>query len=118
MIRKLESSHDNVIGYAVGGDVSDEEYRTMASQLRDQIAVHGKVRLLFRLSDLSPQSFVNGLDERFSLATDHRDDVERMAVVSDDKTTEWLTKLGGAVAPVEVEHFDSSEEDKAWAWLK
>lgn len=58
MIRKLENSHDNVIGYSVAGDVSEEEYRRTASDLRDQIALHGKVRLLFRVSDISPQSFV------------------------------------------------------------
>lgn len=117
MIRKLEASHDNVIGYSVAGDVSDAEYRQTASELRDAIAVHGKVRMLFRISDISPQSFVNALDERFRFAADHKDDIERMAIVSDDKTTEWLTKVGGAVAPIDTEHFARDDEDKAWAWL-
>lgn len=117
MIRKLEGSHDNVIGYSVGGEVSEEEYRQTASQLRDAIALHGTIRVLFRLAELSPQSFITGLDERFDFATEHADDIDRMAIVSDDAVTEWLTKLGGTVAPAEVKHFDTAEEDKAWAWL-
>lgn len=117
MIRKLEKSHDNVIGYSVAGDVSDEEYRHTASEMRDQIALHGKVRLLFRVSDISPQSFVRALDERFRFAADHKDDIERMAMVTDDTATEWLTRLGGILAPIDVEHFRVDDEDKAWAWL-
>ncbi len=117
MMRKLENSHDNLIGYSVAGDVSDDEYRHTASELRDAITLHGKVRLLFRVSDVSPQSFFVALDERFRFASEHGHDIERMAVVSDDKATEWVTRLSGTIAPVEVQHFGRDEEDKAWAWL-
>lgn len=46
------------------------------------------------------------------------DDIERVAVVSDDKATEWLSKLSDATGAVETQHFSMDDEDKAWAWLE
>lgn len=118
MMRALEASHDNVIGYSMSGEVSEDEYRQLVSELRDAIARHGKIRVLFRLSDISISSFFSALDERFQFAQEHGDDIERVAVVSDDKATEWLSKLSGAVQAIETRHFPRDEEKAAWAWLE
>lgn len=118
MIRQLEASHDNVIGYSLSGDVTDDEYRQMASELRDAIARHRSIRVLFRLDDLSLQSFFSALDERFQLFKEHADDVERIALVSDDTTTLLLSRLGEAIPGIELRHFRGDEEDQAWTWLE
>ncbi len=118
MMRRLERSHDDIVGYSFSGDVTDEEYRQAASELRDDIAEHGTVRLLFRLSDLSLSSFFRALDERFRFVREHRDDIERVAVVSDDVASGLLGRLTDAIDPVEVETFPHDEEPKAWAWLE
>lgn len=118
MLRQLEESHDQVIGYSMADDVSDAEYRQAASELRDAIARHGKIRLLFRLSDLSLQSFFAALDERFRFVQEHADDIERVAIVSDDTATGLLTRLTEGVAPIETRHFGRDEEPTAWAWLE
>lgn len=118
MIRQLEASHDNVIGYSVAGDVTEEEYQQAVSEMRDAIARHGKVRLLYRLSDVSPRSFLAALDERFRFLKDHGDDIERVAIVSDDTATEVLSQLTGSIAPIEMRHFSRDEEQTAWTWLE
>lgn len=118
MQRQLEASHDNVVGYSLAGDVTDHEYRQIASELRDVIARYGAVRLLFRLSDLSVQSIFAALDDRFRFIQEHRDDIERLAIVSDDPATEWLSRLTETVSPVEIRHFPRDEEQTAWAWLE
>ena len=117
MLRRLERSHDNVIGLSLAGDVSADEYQRGASELRDAIARHGTIRVLFRLKDLSMQSFFTALDERFRFMTDHADDIDRVAIVSDDAGTGLLSKLGDPLPQIDVEHFSSDDEDKAWAWL-
>lgn len=118
MIRQLEKSHDNVVGYSVSGEVTDEEYEQAVSEVRDVIARFGSVRLLYRLSDVSFRSFFTGLDERFNLLQEHADDIERVAIVSDDKATELLSELTGSVAPIETRHFSRDDEQTAWAWLE
>ncbi len=117
MMRRLEKSHDTIIGYSLSGEVTADEYTQLASELRDEIAKHGTIRVLFRLSDLQLSSFFTALDERLSFVRDNRDDVERVAVVTDDTATQLLSKAAEA-APVELQTFSSDDESKAWAWLE
>jgi hypothetical protein len=117
MMRRLEKSHGNIIGYSLSGEVTADEYTQLASELRDEIAKHDTIRVLFRLSDLEFSSFFTALDERLSFVRDNRDDVERVAVVTDDTATQLLSKAARA-APVDVETFSSDDESKAWAWLE
>lgn len=118
MLRRLEASHDHVLGYSIGGNVTDAETQQVTSELRDAIAMHGRIRLLFRLSDLSLRSFLSTLDEPLRFIDEHASDIERTAVVSDDRATEWLSKLSDAMASVEMRHFPRDEESTAWAWLE
>lgn len=118
MIRRLERSHDQVIGYSLAGDVTEEEYTQTASELRDDIAVHSKIRLLFRLKDLSLAAFFTALDERFRFVDEHRDDIERVAIVSDDKASGLLAKAAGGLSGIDVKTFSHDDESEAWAWLE
>ena len=117
MMRRLEKSHDEIIGYSLSGEVTADEYTQLASELRDEIARHGTIRVLFRLSDLGLSSFFTALDERLSFVRENRDDVERVAVVTDDTATQLLSKAAQA-GPVELQTFSSDDEPKAWAWLE
>jgi hypothetical protein len=118
MMRRLEQSHDHVIGYSLSGDVSEDEYTQAASELRDDIARHGKIRLLFRLKDLSLSSFFAALDDRFRFVNEHQDDIERVAVVSDDTASGVLAKAAGGLSKIDIDTFARDEEPKAWAWLE
>ncbi|TVR37060.1 MAG: STAS/SEC14 domain-containing protein [Nitriliruptor sp.] len=118
MIRRLEQSHDHVIGYSLSGEVTEDEYAQAASELRDDIARHGRIRLLFRLKDLSLSAFFTALDERFRFVDEHRDDIERIAVVSDDTATGVLAKVAGGWSDIEIETFSHDDETTAWAWLE
>lgn len=118
MLRRIEQSHDNIIGYSLAGDVTDDEYTQAASELRDDIARHGNIRLLFRLSDLSLSSFFSALQERFEFVKEQHDNIDRVAVVTDDTAAGMLGKLTEAVPSVQMETFSHDEEPKAWAWLE
>lgn len=117
-MRRLDKSHDNVIGYSLQGDVSNDEYEQTASQLRDDIATHGAVRLLFRLTDLSVSSFFSAIDEQFRFLKDHSDDIERIAIVTDETAAGVIGKIGESLQSVDVRTFSTDEEPKAWAWLE
>lgn len=118
MIRRLEQSHDHIVGYSLSGDVTDAEYTQAASELRDDIARHGKIRLLFRLKDLSLSSFFAALDDRFRFVVDHQDDIERVAVISDDTATGMVAKVAGGLSGIELDTFSHDDEPTAWAWLE
>jgi hypothetical protein len=118
MIRRLEQSHDHVIGYSIAGEVSEDEYTQAASELRDAIARHGKIRVLFRLSDLSLSAFFTALGDRFRFLGEHQEDIERVAFVTDDTATSMLTKTTQVLPSIETDTFPSQDEAKAWTWLE
>lgn len=118
MIRKLEQSEGTVIGFSVSGDVGDEEYTRMISQMRDEIAKHDTIRVLLRIDDVSPKSFLTGLRERFDFATDHADDIDRIAVVTDSAAAGLFGAVSGLVPHIDIDVFSTEEEEKAWKWLQ
>jgi hypothetical protein len=118
MLRRLERSDDRIVGYSLGGDVSENEYTQLMSELRDAIALHGRVRILFRLSDVSVSSFFTALDDRFSFVRDHQDEIERVAVVTDDRATGWIARATEPIRQMETRTFALDEEEQAWTWLE
>ena len=117
-MRRLERSEGNVVGYSLSGEVSDEEFTQAASELKDDIAREGSIRVLFRLRDISLSSFTNAVQERFDFLTEHTDDLERVAVVTDDTATKLLSSVADLLPDVETETYEPEDEDKAWAWLE
>jgi hypothetical protein len=118
VLRRLEQSEGNVIGYSLAGDVSDDEYTQLVSELRDAITRHGSIRVLFRLSELTASSFFSALDERTQFAKEHREDIERIAIVTDETAATALGKVAEGIHPVDVRTFSTEEEPEAWLWLE
>lgn len=117
MIRKLEQSHDNILGFSAAGDISEEDYTRAASLMRDVLAQHDDIRLLFRLEDISAKSFFTGMDERIDFVKTHGDDIQRIAVVSDGVAEKLFSFASGLFSDIEIDNFDPADEEKAWAWL-
>jgi hypothetical protein len=117
MIRRLEKSKGRVVGYSISGDFEEDEYGQAISELRDDIAREGAIRVLFRLSEVPLTSFIAVLDEDLRFLKEHQDDIDRCAIVTDDTATATVSKLGDLLPSVDVEVFGSDDEQKAWAWL-
>ena len=118
MMRRLERSEGKVVGYSLSGEVSDDEFSQAASELKDDIAREGSIRVLFRLRDISLTSFTNAVQERFEFLTEHTDSLERVAVVTDDTATKLLGDIADFLPDVETETYSHDDENEAWAWLE
>src|ERR687893_747187 len=94
MIRRLEESSGNVLGYEVTGKVTEEEVRTLSEEFKAAIAEHGKVRVLVRMRRI-PRMGLGAWVEDFKL-TPYAKDVERYAIVSDSNLFEWTSKIAEA----------------------
>jgi SpoIIAA-like len=79
MIRRLEESSGNVLGWEVTGKVTEEEVRTLSEEFKAAIAEHGKVRVLIRMRRI-PRMELAGWVEDFKL-TPYAKNVERYAIV-------------------------------------
>ncbi len=118
MLRRLEKSHANIVGYSLSGEVTDEEFTQAASELKDDIAREGTIRVLFRLRDISAKSFTTAVRERFQFIQEHNDSIERIALVSDDTAAGLLGKVADLLPNTKLKTFGHDDEPTAWAWIE
>jgi hypothetical protein len=116
MIRRLEESSGNVLGWEVAGKVTEEEVRTLSEEFKAAIAEHGKVRVLIRMRRL-PRMELAAWVEDFKL-TPYAKNVERYAIVSDSNLFEWTSKIAEAFISGKVRRFEDSRYEEAWRWLR
>jgi EmrB/QacA subfamily drug resistance transporter len=106
MLRKLEESSGNALGYEAKDRITEEEFASFEEEFEAAISRHGKVRLLLYMPEI-PRVNSGALWEDLKLAR-HTGDLERFAVVSASNLTEWSTRLGGALPGGEVRWFETS----------
>ena len=114
--RKLQQSSGNVLGYEVGGKLTEEEFEAFSQEFRAEISRHGKVRLLMHVPEI-PSMESGAMWEDLKLSR-YRNDIERYAIVGESALLEWGTKLGDVLIAGEVRHFDPSREEEAWRWIR
>ncbi len=114
---KMEKSSGNVLGFKVVGTISKDDYATMVPQVESLIASEGTIRLLCDLTDFKWEEVSAwGADMRFG--REHKDKIEKLAIVGDSRWQSWLSKLADPFFAGESQYFEVTNEDQAWDWLK
>ncbi|WP_017585408.1 SpoIIAA family protein [Nocardiopsis ganjiahuensis] len=116
MYERLEPSHENVLGFEVGGTVSEDSFRELLAEVRPAIDQYQAVRLLIRIRDW-PTTENPTLGERLRLAREHFPGIERYALVGDARAIGSLTSVADAFVDMDLRFFELDQEDSAWAWV-
>ncbi len=116
MFKILETAVDSVIEMEVEGEVTAEDYEVLEEAIKDKLKETDQVNILCRVKELSKIT-AQAILEDFKLGVKHYKNIGKIAVVSSEDWTEWITKLS-AILPVESKHFDTEEIDEAWSWVK
>lgn len=116
MLRKLDESAVNVLGYETKGRVTEEEFASFEGDFEAAISRYGKVRVFLYMPEV-PGVEPGALWEDLKFAR-HVGDIERYAIVSDSALAEWGSRLDDALVVGTVRHFDLSQHEEAWRWLR
>jgi len=117
MFKQLSGSSGNILGFKISEDVTGEDVGAMSRIVSETIAAKGKVQLLIEIEGfrhMEPEALL----EKLRFVREHAGEIKRMAVVSNRVWIKSWVRNGGLVAHTEVEHFDSSETDAAWQWIR
>jgi len=120
MIKMLAESEDSVLGFEITGKVTLKEEKEWISKFDDAIEKHGQVSALVILGDEASWGIKAGIEDVKWIIT-HMKKLHRIALVSDSNVWQWLVKIDSYFAKmvgIGEKYFDSSEIDKAWAWVK
>lgn len=99
------------------GGLSSEDMDSIRERLREVVADHGSASLLVEYGEvdwgrIEPEAAWKDLKSIGML-----EDIERLAVVSDQEWIRTVAGGAGALAPSEVKTFTGDQRDDAVAWL-
>jgi hypothetical protein len=117
MFQQLGEGFGNVLGFKISERITGEDVEQLASIMARAIAAHGKIRLFIEIEGFRHME-PDALLEKLRFARDHARDIERMAVLSDRVWIKAWLKVGGLLTTTETEHFERSEMETAWRWLR
>lgn len=114
----LETTHDNVVGFAVDGKIAAEELHAISAELNKRHKANppkGMILILRRYAGFEPLGAFNMDFIRMKLAM--LGDLKKYAVVG---APQWMEKWIITLQPLiktEIRTFDLDNEDIAWTWL-
>ena len=117
VFERLSGGSAKVLGFKIGEKITGEDVHRMGAIMAEAIAASGKIRLLIEIEGFRHME-PNALLEKLKFAKDHAGNIERMAVLSDRVWIKSWLKVGGLLTHTEVEHFDRSEMEAAWEWVR
>jgi stage II sporulation SpoAA-like protein len=101
----------------VSGKLHREDYPHFIPEFERHVQDHGKVRVLFDMRDFHGWD-MGALweDTKFNLT--HFKDIERLAMVGDQKWEEWMAGFCRAFTTAKIRYFDENHKSDARDWLE
>ncbi len=118
MYELLPQTEGNVLGVRVSGTVTGDDYERFRPVIDARVREHGAVRLLIHMHDFDGWDDLEAMWEDAKLDAAHYADVERLAMVGEERWQDWVTRLTDLLVPGDVRYFDEADLDEAWAWVR
>ena len=116
IIRKLEWSQRNVLAYEASGKMTEEENERTLGEIKAAIKEHGKVNIFVRLPEMArPEA--GAVDDRLRFVKEHINDIERYAIVGDQKKIKVISSIADKLIGIEIRYFSFDEENEAREWV-
>jgi hypothetical protein len=117
MLKFLENLPENTIAIEVSGDVTKDQYEALVVPKMDELAKRqGEINYVVVLKS-GLGSFTAGVWwDDFKMALAHLGKWRKVAIVTDEKIVENVTKIFGFAFPGDHRVFKLSKQDQAIAW--
>ena len=118
MLRRIDDMPPGTLGFEAVGEVDDDDYeKVLAPALRDWMAEHDKIRLLYLLGPRMREFEGDAMSEQAKFVAQYPTAYERVAVVSDAGWLPAAMKALSVLLPGEAKAFPVRELAAAKAWL-
>lgn len=92
-----------------------DEFKQVIHQLESLCAANPKIKVLFDLSHMTKYELKVEIEE-YKFYKEYKHCLERVAVVSDRRSYELLTKVFAKFTDVDIRHYPVAEIDEARQW--
>lgn len=100
----------------VSGKLVKADYEHFVPEIERLVRQHGKLRLLFEMTDFHGWE-VSAAWEDFKFGIEHFADIERLAMVGENKWQQGMAIFCKPFTKAEVRYFEHSDAAAARAWL-
>jgi hypothetical protein len=116
-IKLTEKRGGNVLEVHASGKLTTEDYEQFIPKVEGMIKTHGKIDVLFELSDFHGWE-AGAMWEDTKFAFRHFSDIGRLVVVGEKKWQEWMTVVCRPFTKATIRYFDHADVAQAHAWLE
>ncbi|MDN6193695.1 MAG: STAS/SEC14 domain-containing protein [Alkalibacterium sp.] len=108
----------HIIEVEIDGEITEDEMGELEERFNQKKNKHGKNNKLNLLVEVTHINYtLEGLIKEIGFDKKHLDDMEKIAVVSNDKWVKYAEKINQYLPNVAIDFFDTSEKEKAMTWL-
>lgn len=119
MIDILSESENEVLAAKISGKLTDEDYDKLRPELDLRAGQDDPFSVIVEIADLEGLE-AETIRQDLRFASDYKDDIGRMAIVTDDtwwgRFTDFIGSPVGELMGIETERFD--DRTAAWKWIR
>lgn len=119
MIEILQETQGNTLVVKATAKLTSKDYEEVfIPKLKELIQNHGKVRAVVYLDDNFEGWELGAMWDDAKFGIQHRNDFDKIALVSSKKWIEWASKLSSHFMKGQLKTFDGSKLQEALVWIK
>lgn len=115
-IQLKEENGGKMLTVYVSGKLVKADYETFVPEFERLVREHGKLRLLFDMSEFHGWE-VAALWEDIKFDAKHFSDIERLAMIGENKWQHGMATFCKPFTTATIRYFDRADADAARAWL-
>lgn len=110
-----EKPEQNLLEVKASGKLSAQDYHEFEPAV-ERLMDGGKIKILFEMHDFHGWD-LGATWEDIKFATKHCRDVERIAMVGDQKWEKWMSMICKPFTMSKIRYFEDGEQSEARQWL-
>jgi hypothetical protein len=115
-VKTQEESGKRIIAVRATGKLSKADYEHFVPEVERLIKQEGKIRLLFEMHDFHGWE-PGALWEDIKFDVKHFADIERIALVGEEKWEEWMASFCKPFTRATIRYFNQGQGAQARAWI-
>ena len=113
----VEDLDKGILSVSVSGKLEREDYDVLGAEFDRMVAQHGSIRLLLELKDFHGWT-AGAAWEDAKLGFRHYSDIDRMAIIGENKWQQGMTQFVKPFTRADVKYFDAADVDAASNWVQ
>jgi hypothetical protein len=110
---------DGILTLHPEGPLEAADFTTLTSEVDAYLERRGTLRgVLIRAKSFPGWKDFGGLLAHLKFLKKHLQRIEKVAVIADGTMANIMPNIANHFVRAQVQHFDPTREDAAWAWLK